>query len=114
MVIIGLDPHPGTHTAAALDEQGTLLGTLTRDNSPSGIAELASWAGRFPERLWAIEGANNPFTRQLTAHLVEAGERLHHVHPGLTSQYRARRSAKKETRSTPPTPPWRARTPCWS
>jgi transposase len=95
MVIIGLDPHPGTHTAAALDEHGTLLGSLTIGNSLSGITELATWVQSFPDRVWAVEGANNPFTRQLTGYFVGAGERLHHIHPGLTSQYRARRSAKK-------------------
>lgn len=95
MVIIGLDPHLGTHTAAALDEHGTLLGSLTIGNSLSGITELATWVQSFPERVWAVEGANNPFTRQLTGYFVGAGERLHHIHPGLTSQYRARRSAKK-------------------
>lgn len=95
MVIIGLDPHPGTHTAAALDAHGTLLDTLTIDNTTLGIKDLAAWSQTFPERVWAVEGANNPFTRQLTEYLTGADERLHHIHPGLTSQYRARRSAKK-------------------
>lgn len=29
MITLGLDPYPGSHTVAALDEQGTLLASLS-------------------------------------------------------------------------------------
>jgi hypothetical protein len=40
MVIIGIDPHPESHTAVALDQNGKRLGHLTISNCPEG---LQSW-----------------------------------------------------------------------
>lgn len=95
MVIIGVDPHPGSHTAAALDPNGMLLDTLSVSNNGAGLAQLERWAWGFEERRWAIEGAGNPFVASLVGDLLARGEQVVNIHPGLTSQYRARRSKKK-------------------
>ncbi len=93
--VIGVDPHPDTHTAAALDENGKVVDTLRVANTDEGYEELLEFAGRFEERRWAVEGAANPFVAPWVAQLLAASEAVTNIHPSLTSQYRARRSPKK-------------------
>ncbi len=56
---------------------------------------MLGWAERFPKRRWAIEGATNPFVAPWVAELLGGDEEVVSVAPSLTSQYRSRRSAKK-------------------
>lgn len=59
MVVIGLDPHKGSHTAAALE--GTSHEQLDSIRVPAGLAgyrRLLRWATRFDQRRWAVEGAS--------------------------------------------------------
>lgn len=97
--VIGVDPHPATHTAAALDESGKVVHTLRVENTPEGYEALRQWAERFGEhgceRHWAVEGAANPFVAAWVAELLASGEEVTNVPPSLTSQYRSRRSRKK-------------------
>ena len=51
MVIIGVDPHPDSHTAAALDENGKVLDTLRVENTAAGLDEVQQWAEAFPRTL---------------------------------------------------------------
>lgn len=95
MTIIGLDPHPNSHTAVAMDDQGKQLGQLYLVNQDSGIQKLLTWSQSFSDRRWAIEGANSPFARPLVHALQKQGETLWHIHPSLTSQYRSKRGKKK-------------------
>jgi transposase len=95
MITIGLDPHPDSHTVAALDENGTTLKSLTVSNDTKGLAQLHQFAGSFPRCRWAIEGAANRFILPFVSELLERGEAVHHIPPNLTSQYRARLSRKK-------------------
>ena len=96
MIIIGLDPHPATNTAAALQAPtGRVLATSKFPNTEVGNEQLRRWALAFPERYWAVEGAGNPFVAALVAGLLADEERLTNVPPNLTSQYRKRRSYKK-------------------
>ena len=60
----------------------------------AGLQRLKDWAEQFPERVWAIEGANNPFVTALNHSLAEQ-EEIVDVSPNLTSQYRSRRGRKK-------------------
>lgn len=95
MVIIGIDPHPGSHTAAALDNQGKVLGRTTVENDAAGLKRLARWLASYEVERCAVEGANNPFSRGLSRNLLEQGYSVVDVNPGLTSQYRSRRGRKK-------------------
>jgi hypothetical protein len=61
MVTLGLNPHPESHTVAALDENGTTLGPSTVSNDAASLARLHQFARSFPKRRWAIEGAANRF-----------------------------------------------------
>lgn len=95
MITLGLDPHPDSHTVAALDDNGTTLASLTVSNDAAGSAQLHRFALPFPEHRWAVEGASNRYIRPFVYELLERGEAVHHIPPNLTSQYRARLSRKK-------------------
>ena len=93
--IIGVDPHPDSHTLSALDPNGRVLGSLTVRNTQAGFEQMLGFARRFPERRWAIEGASNPFVRPWAEELIGAGEEEVSVPPSLTSRYRSCTGRKK-------------------
>jgi transposase len=95
MITLGLDPHPGSHTVAALDANGSSLANLTVPNTSAGLAQLHQFAAQFPSRRWAIEGAGNHFIASFVSQLLEQKETVYSIPPSLTSQYRARRGRKK-------------------
>jgi hypothetical protein len=74
MITIGLDPHPDSHTVAALDEHGTTLASSTVSNDAEGLARLHQFARSFPKRRWAIEGAANRFILPFVCELLKQGE----------------------------------------
>ncbi|WP_229776580.1 IS110 family transposase [Deinococcus ruber] len=57
MIILGIDPHPSTHTAVALDARGVVLDAVTVQNDADGLNHLCTWSARFEQPCWAIEGA---------------------------------------------------------
>ena len=69
MITLGLDPHPSSHTAAALDSNGSSLANLTVPNTPVGLAQLHQFASQFSCRRWAIEGAGNHFVAPFVSQL---------------------------------------------
>ncbi|MGL4610379.1 MAG: hypothetical protein ACRCYY_12000, partial [Trueperaceae bacterium] len=75
-VIIGVDPHPGSHTAAALEETGKVLGHLTITNSETGLAEFEQWLKSYEIKRIVVEGANNPFAHSLSERLLKTGHAL--------------------------------------
>ena len=56
-VMIGIDPHKGSHTAFALDASETKLGQVRVRATVGQVEGLLEWADRWLERCWAIEGA---------------------------------------------------------
>ena len=95
MVIIGIDPHPESHTAAALDKQGKVLSHCTVENTKEGLATFGKWLDGYEVERCAVEGANNPFTRALSQGLLGQDYWVVDVAPSLTSQYRSKRGRKK-------------------
>lgn len=57
MITIGIDPHKSSHTAVALDPTGRILGEVRTPASRTTLVRLLRWAERWPERVWAVEGA---------------------------------------------------------
>lgn len=56
-VVIGVDTHVNTHTAAAVDARtGAVLEELTIDTTVEGYEALLEFADPYPLRVWAIEG----------------------------------------------------------
>lgn len=95
-VTIGVDPHPGSHTATAVSQFGEVLGSITVGNNAAGLKELRKWSYRHRYRCWAIEGAGNRFVAPLVAKLLSDGERVFSIPPSMTAQYRSRRGRKKD------------------
>lgn len=86
-VIIGIDPHKGSHTALALDQGESKLGQLRVIAAPGQVEQLQRWAAAWPERVWAIEGARG-LGRLLAQQLIGAGERVVDVQPKLAARVR--------------------------
>jgi transposase len=86
-VMIGVDPHKGSHTAVVIGEAEQPLGKLRVAASAGQAGELAAWAAEWPERTWAVEGAAG-LGRLLAQQLVAAGERVLDVPPKLASRVR--------------------------
>lgn len=87
MVILGADLHKRVHTIVAVDETGRVLGEITVPATTEGHLELRRWAGRYPDRRWALEDCRN-LSRRLEADLVRAGEPVVRVPPKLMAAVR--------------------------
>ena len=86
-VMIGIDPHKGSHTAFALDASETKLGQFRVRATVGQVEGLLEWAQRWPERSWAIEGAGG-LGYLLAQQLLAAGERVLNVQPKLAARVR--------------------------
>jgi transposase len=86
-VMIGVDPHKGSHTAVAVDATEQALGECKVRSGPAQLDRLLSWAQRFPERSWAVENATG-LGYLLAQQLVGAGERVLDVQPKLAARVR--------------------------
>jgi transposase len=87
-VLIGVDPHKATNAVAVLDEHGKLLECAQfRTDRRGGLQALERWAKRFPERRWAIEGAN-ALGRLLAQRLLSAEEKVVDVPAKLSARVR--------------------------
>ncbi|OYW06308.1 MAG: hypothetical protein B7Z61_03160 [Acidobacteria bacterium 37-71-11] len=96
VVTIGVDPHPGSHTATALDALGGERGSKRVANGEDAGRELLRWGEQFARRRWAVEGAGNRFVRSVVEELLAAGEEVYSIPPSMTSEYRSRRGRKKD------------------
>jgi Transposase len=72
-VMIGVDPHKGSHTATALDAAEHELSRRKVRAGRRQVEQLLAWATPFEARTWAIESANG-LGYLLAQQLVAAGE----------------------------------------
>jgi transposase len=86
-VLIGVDPHKVKGALAVLNDHGELLECANFAQDRAGLRALERWAKRFPERRWAVEGANG-LGRPLAQKLVAAGETVVDVPPKLSAKVR--------------------------
>jgi transposase len=86
-VMIGVDPHKGSHTAVAVDEREQSLAELRVHSGLKQLERLMKWAERFPTRAWAVENATG-LGYLLAQQLVGAGERVLDVQPKLAARVR--------------------------
>jgi transposase len=86
-VMIGIDPHKGSHTAVAIGADEGPLGELRVRASAGQARRLLAWAVAWPERTWAIEGAAG-LGHLLAQQLLAAGERVLDVQPKLGARVR--------------------------
>src|SRR4029450_6735253 len=86
-VMIGVDPHKGSHTAVVISPAEEPLGELRVRASAAQAEKLIEWAAAWPVRTWAVEGAGG-LGHLLAQQLVAAGERVLDVPPKLASRVR--------------------------
>jgi transposase len=86
-VMIGVDPHKGSHTAVVISPAEEPLGELRVRASAAQAEKLIGWAAAWPERTWAVEGAAG-LGHLLAQQLVAAGEQVLDVQPKLASRVR--------------------------
>jgi transposase len=87
VVMIGVDPHKGSHTAVALGVDEVPLGQVRVRASAAQAQRLLAWAAAWPERTWAVEGAGG-LGHLLAQELVAAGELVLDVQPKLAARVR--------------------------
>jgi transposase len=87
VVMIGVDPHKGSHTAVAIGAAEEPLGQLRVRASAVQAERLVGWAQAWPERAWAVEGAGGT-GHLLAQQLLAAGERVLDVPPKLAARVR--------------------------
>jgi transposase len=73
-VVIAVDPHKASWTAAAVGASLQPLASIRVSVSREGYRALRGFARRWPNASWAIEGATgvgSPLTRRLRADSIE-------------------------------------------
>ena len=96
-VMIGVDPHKGSHTAVAIGAAEEPLGELRVRACGAQAERLLAWAHGWPERMWAIEGASG-LGHLLAQQLLAACERVLDVQPELGARVRLLASPRSTTR----------------
>ncbi len=86
-VMIGIDPHKGSHTAVAIGLFGQPLGRQQVRACPDQARQLLAWAAAWPERTRAAGGAAG-LGRLLARQLAAAGERVPDIQPKLAARVR--------------------------
>jgi transposase len=86
-VIIGVDPHKLSVTFEARDSREILRAKGRFGTDAQGYRLLVSYARQWPDRLWAVEGANG-IGRPLVQRLLASGERVVDVPAKLAARAR--------------------------
>lgn len=86
-VIIGVDPHKGSHTAVAISAAEDELARKKVRATRAQVDLLLAWAEPFPTRVWAIEGADG-MGYLLAQQLVATGEHVVNVPATLAARTR--------------------------
>ena len=94
-VMIGIDPHKGSHTAVVIDSDEVVIEEIRVRASAKQVGELQEWAAGYEDRSWAVESARG-LGYLLSQQLVAAGERVLDVPPMLASRVRVLGSGKSQ------------------
>src|SRR5664279_1302185 len=86
-VIIGVDPHKLSATIEVVDSHEKLLGSGRFSTDQPGYTAMRAYAKTWPERVWAVEGANGA-GRPLAQRLLEAGKHVVDVPAKLAARVR--------------------------
>ncbi len=87
-VLIAVDPHKASNTAAVLDPvTKTVLETVRFAHTEDGYAQLTRFARRWEQRRWAVEGCHGA-GRSLAQRLVADGEEVLDVPAKLAARVR--------------------------
>jgi len=94
-VVIGVDPHKGSHTAVAIGEHEQQLARIRVRCGPRQLEQLLGWAAEFEGRVWAVESAGG-LGYLLAQQLVGANERVLDVPATLASRVRVLATSKSQ------------------
>jgi transposase len=94
-MVIGVDPHKGSHTAVAIDEREQQVAWTQVRSGPRQLEQLLAWAAEFEEHVWAVESAGG-LGYLLAQQLVGAGERVLDVPATLASRVRVLATSKSQ------------------
>jgi transposase len=94
-VVIGVDPHKGSHTAVVINASEQQLGRVQVRSGPRQLEQLLAWAAGFGGRVWAVESAGG-LGYLLAQQLVGAGERVLDVPATLASRVRVLATSKSQ------------------
>lgn len=86
-VVIGVDPHKLSATIEVLDQNEKKVGTGRFTTDHAGYTAMRAYASTWPDRVWAVEGANGA-RRPLAQRLLEAGENVVDVPAKLSARVR--------------------------
>ncbi len=86
-MIVGVDPHKTSNTIAVLARDETLQLRCRFDNTAEGMVAMLDAVAEFPDRVWAVEGANG-IGRSVAQRLVAAGEKVIDVPAKLATRVR--------------------------
>src|SRR3954453_17168284 len=86
-VVIGVDPHKMSVTIEVVDHHEDLLGSGRFGTDRAGYAAMRRYVRQWPDRVWAVEGANGA-GRPLAQRLVAAGEQVLDVPAKLAARVR--------------------------
>jgi transposase len=87
-VMIAVDPHKASNTAAVLDPVSkTVIEVARFANSEDGYAQLTAFTGRWAQRRWAVEGCHGA-GRSLAQRLAADGETVLDVPAKLAARVR--------------------------
>jgi len=86
-IIIGVDPHKLSATIEVVDDRERFLGSGRFTTDQAGYTAMLRYAKAWPERMWAVEGANGA-GRPLAQRLLEAGESVVDVPAKLADRVR--------------------------
>jgi transposase len=95
-LVVGVDTHRDTHSAAICDVRGRVLSQRQVPATPAGYADLLAWAGAAGTGLrlaWAIEGTRH-YGLGLARHLAGAGQQVAEI--DATRHIGKRRAGKSD------------------
>ena len=94
-VMIGIDPHKGSHTAVVINPDEEVIDRIRVRASANQLVELQEWALGYDDRCWAVESARG-LGYLLSQQLVAAGERVLDVPAMMASRVRVLGSGKSQ------------------
>jgi hypothetical protein len=94
-VMIGIDPHKGSHTAVVVDDREVVIDQIRVKTTAGQLGQLRAWASGYVDRCWAVESARG-LGYLISQQLVAAGERVIDVPPMMASRVRLLGSGKSQ------------------
>jgi transposase len=86
-VIIAVDRHKLSATIEVVDQDERELGSGRFSTDRAGYAAMRTYAKKWPDRVWAVEGSNGA-GRPLSQRLLEDGEQVIDVPAKLAARVR--------------------------